>query len=202
MRTINQTFNVYSFDELSNEAKEHAIEKVRSSDWYLSYDWWDCIYEDAKTIAGLMGWDIDKIYFSGFWNQGDGACFEGSLGYKVGAYKAVTEYAPNDETLAFIAKEWQALQRRHFYALHATIKHRGHYYHERSMVCGAEDTRKEYWHDMPYETEKEILELCAEFSQWIYKNLENEYDHLTSDETITEFLTANDYEFTADGKIY
>lgn len=202
MRTINQTFNVYSFDELSNEAKEYAIEKVRSSGWYLSRDWWECIYEDAKTIAGLMGWHIDKIYFSGFYCQGDGACFEGTLEYKSGAYKAVTEYAPNDETLAFIAREWQALQRKHFYALRATIKHHSHYYHERSMTCDAEDTRKEYWHVVPYETEKEILELCAEFAQWVYKNLENQYDHLMSDEVIAEFLTANDYEFTADGEMY
>ena len=70
------------------------------------------------------------------------------------------------------------------------------------MECNAEDTRKEYWHDMPYETEKEILELCAEFAQWVYRNLENEYDHLTSDEAITEFLIANEYEFTGNGKIY
>ena len=202
MRTINQTFDVYSFDELSDEAKEYAIEKMRESDSYLSYEWWDYIYYDAKTIAGLMGWDIDKICFSGFWSQGDGACFEGTLEYKPGAYKAVTEYAPNDETLAYIVREWQALQRKHFYALRATIKHRGYYYHERSMECNAEDTRKGYWHVMPYETEKEILELCAEFAQWVYKNLENEYNYLTTDEAIAEFLTANDYEFTAEGKVY
>lgn len=202
MRAINQTSNVYSFDELSKEAKEYAIEKVRISDWYLSYEWWDFIYDDAKTIANLMGWSIDKIYFSGFWNQGDGACFEGILEYKSGAYKAVTEYAPNDEALAFIAREWQALQHRHFCALHATIKHTGHYYHERSMVCDAEDTRKGYWHVVPYETEKEILELCVEFAQWIYKNLEKEYNHLISDEAIAEFMIANEYEFTSDGEIY
>lgn len=202
MRAINQTFNVYSFVELSDEAKEYAIEKVRHSDWYLSYNWWEYAYEDAKTIANLMGWSIDKIYFSGFWSQGDGACFEGSLEYKAGAYKAITEYAPNDEILAYIVREWQALQRKHFYALRATIKHSGHYYHERSMTCDAEDTRKEYWHNMPYETEKEILELCAEFAQWVYKNLENEYNYLMSDEAISEFLTANEYEFMIDGSIY
>lgn len=199
---MRQSFNVYSFHELSDKAKEYAIEKVRSSDWYLPYEWYDCVYNDAITIARLMGWDIDKIYFSGFWNQGDGACFEGTLEYRPGAYKAVTEYAPNDETLAFIAREWQALQRKHFYSLRATIKHRGHYYHERSMVCDAEDTRKDYWHVLPYETEKEILELCAEFAQWVYKNLENEYNYLMSDEAIAEFLTANDYEFMIDGSIY
>lgn len=202
MRTINQTFNVYSFDELSDEAKEYAIENMRTSDSYLSYDWWDFVYDDAKIIASLMGWNIEKIYFSGFYSQGDGACFEGSLEYKSGAYKEVTEYAPNDETLAFIAREWQALQRKHFYALRATIKHRGHYYHERSMSCDAEDTRKEYWHVVPYETEKEILELCTEFAQWVYKNLADEYNYLTSDGAIEKFLIANEYEFTVDGEIY
>lgn len=202
MRTIEQSFNVYSFEELPDEAKEYAIEKMRESDNYLPYEWYDCVYNDAITTASLMGWNIDKIYFSGFWNQGDGACFEGTLEYRPGAYKEVTEYAPNDETLAFIAREWQALQRKHFYALRATIKHRGHYYHERSMECIAEDTRKDYWHVLPHETEKEILELCAEFAQWVYKNLEEEYNCLMSDEAIAEFLTTNDYEFTIDGEIY
>lgn len=189
MKTINETFKIYSFDELPDEAKEYAIENMRTSESYLSYDWWDIIYEDATTIARLMGWDIGKIYFSGFWSQGDGACFEGSLEYKIGSYKNVTEYAPNDETIAFIAKKWQELQRKHFYALHATINQCGHYYHERSMSCDVEDTRIDnYWYNVPYESEKEILELCAEFAQWIYKNLEKHYDYLMSDEGIADFL--------------
>ncbi len=40
---------VFEFDELTGSAKE------RARDWYrrdaLDYEWWDCIYEDAKTIG-------------------------------------------------------------------------------------------------------------------------------------------------------
>lgn len=37
MRTITNTFNVYSFDELSDEAKENAIDRVRYDRSCLSW---------------------------------------------------------------------------------------------------------------------------------------------------------------------
>lgn len=47
MKTIKTT--VYTFDELSEEAKENA------RDWYregaLNYDWWDGIYDGAKMVG-------------------------------------------------------------------------------------------------------------------------------------------------------
>lgn len=36
MRTITNTFNVYSFEELSNEAKENAINSFRYDNSFLS----------------------------------------------------------------------------------------------------------------------------------------------------------------------
>ena len=48
MRTITNTFNVYSFDELSNEAKENAIDSFRYDDSYLS--WQDEAINTIKEI--------------------------------------------------------------------------------------------------------------------------------------------------------
>lgn len=57
METI--TTKVYTFDELSDSAKDKA------RDWYntagLEYDWWESIYEDAKTIGlEITGFGLDR----------------------------------------------------------------------------------------------------------------------------------------------
>ena len=115
MRDITTT--VYQYHELSDEAKEKArdwFREVSAGDDFFS----ESVFEDAATIADLMGLDIRQthvkrgdgsshwnpvIYWSGFCSQGDGACFEGSYRYKPGSVKAVTDYAPLDDELQRIA---------------------------------------------------------------------------------------------------
>lgn len=105
-------YTVYDFDELSEQAKQKAIEDYRIDG--LEYDWWDYIYEDADRIASMMGIEVERksvplmsgktrqdpaIYLTGFSSQGDGACFEGVYRYRKGCVKAVHAYAPTDEHL-------------------------------------------------------------------------------------------------------
>ena len=47
MRTIE--VKLYEFEELSNEAKENAIEENRTMN--VEHDWWDCTYEGMKEIG-------------------------------------------------------------------------------------------------------------------------------------------------------
>lgn len=37
------------------------------------------------------------------------------------------------------------------------------------------------------------------FADWVYKQLENEYDYRTSEEACREAIESNDYEFTEKG---
>lgn len=54
-----ETINVYKFDELSEEAKETAINEFR--DINVSYNWWEFTYEDAKEIGlKITGFDLDR----------------------------------------------------------------------------------------------------------------------------------------------
>ena len=116
---------VYQFNELSDEAKDKAIENYRQAGF--DYEWWNYIFEDAKRMGVLMGITVDNIYFSGFSSQGDGACFEGSYEYQKGSVKAIREETgDSDKDLTAIAKGLQAEQRRNFYGLSASVKHRGH----------------------------------------------------------------------------
>ena len=69
---------------------------------------------------------------------GDGALFEGAYDFAKGAPKAIRAHAPEDSELHRIADALQAIQRRNFYQLHATVTHRDRYYHEYSMAISVE----------------------------------------------------------------
>ena len=60
MRTIRT--KVYKFSELSDKAKQKAIEKFY--DINVDYDWWESVYEDAKNIGlKITGFDIDRASY-------------------------------------------------------------------------------------------------------------------------------------------
>ena len=50
--------NLYSFDELSEKAKQYSLDKYRSIN--VEHDWWDSTYDDAKQIGlKLETFDLD-----------------------------------------------------------------------------------------------------------------------------------------------
>jgi hypothetical protein len=185
---------VFTYNELSESAKN------RARDWFyqagaLHHDWFDSVYEDAKAVGALMGITIDKIYFTGFASQGDGACFEGSYEYAKGAVKAIADYAPQDETLPRIAKALQETQRKAFYRLSAKVYHSGHYYHSRCTSIHV--FNQSDWAES--EIDESISESLRDFMDWIYNQLERDHDYLSSQEVVEETIVANGYTFTADG---
>lgn len=199
---------VFKFDELSDTAKEKARKRFR--DGALDYDWWEYVYEDAATIADLMGIDLRTkpvklmsgktsyepcIYFVGFCSQGDGACWEGTYSYKEGSVKAVKSHATQDKELHRIASGLYDVQRRYFYKLSARVSHRGHYYHSGCMDIDVDFGDFNYNKD----TDEELTQLLRDFADWIYKQLETENDWRLADEQVDENIRANEYEFEEDG---
>ena len=196
MKTI--TANTYTFSELSDKAKDKA--RQYHHDAYMSDGFWhECTIGDAKEVGKILGFDIDKIYFSGFWSQGDGASWAGGYEYAKGAPAAVASYTGNDVELVRIAKGLQDIQRRHFYKLVASVSRTGYYSHAHTMRADVED-RTDPYRDVS-DAEEALLELFRDFADWIYKNLEKEYDYQTSDEAIAEAFDANGVTFDADGNI-
>lgn len=59
MRT--ETIEIYTYAELSEKA-------LRDYSGSIDYDWSDSVYEDAMTIASLIGVTIDKIAYTGFYS--------------------------------------------------------------------------------------------------------------------------------------
>src|SRR5277367_2431206 len=141
---------VYDFTELSGAARDKARVWFRET---IDHDWWDSVYDDFEQICPILGVTLATrtvrlmgggtrqkscIWFSGFSSQGDGACFAGRYAHAKNAPRQIRSYAPQDSDLHRIADTLQSAQRRNFYQLHATISHRGRYYHEHSMTIDVE----------------------------------------------------------------
>ena len=200
-----KTITTYSFAELSDESKETARSWWREHG--LDYEWYDCTIDDAKMCGALLGIDIDKIYFSGFWSQGDGASFESNYRYKPGWRKALRKHAGGDDLkeLERIGVELQRAQRFASYQITASTRQHGHYM--RGMVVDVElgdPPGGDGWPTLegrPHLWEEPVKDALNDFAHWVYRSLEKEYKYLDSDEYVDEMLTINEYDFTAEGKV-
>ncbi|VDC33871.1 antitoxin of toxin-antitoxin stability system [Pseudogemmobacter humi] len=203
---------VYRFDELPDAGKD----KARA--WYregaFDHDWYDAVYEDFQRIAEilgirlrtrtsrLMGGGISEspcIWFTGFWSQGDGAAWEGTYSFSKGSASAIRSYAPKDRELHRIADALLAIQRRNLYQLQADVRHRGNTYHAFTMDIDV--TRESpVGQDMTEDAESTVTDLLRDLARWLYRQLEQEYDYLSSDAAVDEAVLANGYTFTESGR--
>ena len=111
----------------------------------------------------------------------------------------IREYAPQDTELHRIADALQAVQRRNFYQLRAEATHRGHYYHEYCMAISVERDNPS-WQDMTADAEEGVIEALRDLARWLFRQLEREYDYLSSDDVVDETIVANGYTFTEAGQ--
>lgn len=199
---------VYTFDELDDKAK------ARARDWYREgfgqdTDWADYVIEDAVRMAEMMGISIDTqpvklmggstrqdpIVYWQLHTQGSGACFEGTYSYKAGSVKAIETEAPKDPELHQIVRELRDVQKRYGYALEARITHRRPGAHSMSTVIDVDKVKG------PNECVAADLEApLRAFMDWIYQQLNAEWDYQTSDDVVEETIRGNDYEFEEDGR--
>ena len=93
----------------------------------------------------------------------------------------------------------QAVQRRNFFQINASIALHGRYCHEYSMAIEAERDSPT-WQPMTDDAEDTVTEAMRDLARWLYRQLRSEYEHQTSDEAVDEIVSANEFTFTADGK--
>lgn len=187
MKTISIT--LYTYNELFEKAQERARDDWRES---TKVDL-DFALDDAKIVGRYLGFDIDRIPYSGFDSQGDGASITGSWSADRVDPVHLSEYAPSDTELADICETLCAISIRNPEAT-VELTPYGHYCHEHSV-------RYELY-DMSDADEDVFVKAARKFMRWIYARLESDYQHQTSDETIAATLTDNEYFFTEDGTLY
>lgn len=142
---------------------------------------------------------VDKMYFSGFWSQGDGASFEGHISDFETFWNAHKIQVP---TVADFLSRGLTSQ----VSLHCSV--RGRYVHERSMrfddVFEIEGQRfssslqEAAWQVKTQAAATEwssfverAEEIFRDHARDLYRQLEEEYNYLTSDEQVLESLLAN-----------
>ena len=196
----------FKFSELDEKAKDKARDDYRESA-YPYDDWWDFVYEDAIRMGKMLGIEIEhhshksvtnkpirtpQIFFSGFSSQGDGACYSGTYSFEPEAMQKLKAEC-NDDELFRIAEELRVLQltcRLMGIELDTTMitVNSGGYSHSNMMsveLCAGDDTDEDA--DLS-DIEKSMTQLMRDFADWIYKQLESEYDWLMSDECVDDRL--------------
>ena len=184
--------NIYTFDELPDDAKERAREWWRGC-FAQDSEWYDYTIDDSKECLSLLGFTATDILFTGFWSQGDGACFTGSWSASdVKPVRAMRAHAPKDDTLLRLSRDLNRLKRRDREA-YATLIHRYRYCHENTIGFDIRNAKRD-------DTIDTLTELSRDAMRWVYRQLEQEYEFMTANEQVDDAIRANEYEFTEAGK--
>lgn len=190
MKTISVC--LYQFDELDIKAKEVAREWFKKD--YPDHGWWKSVYDEAKEIATRFGIEIKDINFSGFWSQGDGACFTGMFRTTdLQPLKRLKEGYPTELQLHALLERLHVVDRAFNTMQRISIGVRGHYSHSGTMTF---DNLDDEYTDAAL---GEVSKCLRSFADWIYASLEKEYEYLTSNECVDETIRANEYWFLVDG---
>lgn len=160
---------VYSFNELSEEARERVLRDL--NDINVDYEWYQYIYDDALDIGlELRSFDIYNRFING---------------------KLIT---PFSSSIAAVFKNHGAKTR--------TYEIAKFYLKEFEIILN----KKENERGLDFEVLRELEELEENYKRALLREylniLSTEYEYLTSEEAIIETIEINNYEFTANGKIY
>jgi hypothetical protein len=171
-----KTINLYSFDELSDKAKENAINKL--SDINIDYQWWESTYDDAENVGlKITKFDLDRNRYA------KGHFISDALET---ANKILKEHGENCETYKTAQK---------------FILERDNLVYKYSDKKNTEIVAEENEYDFDCECE----ELESEFLNSILEDysiiLQNECDYLQSSEAIIESIKYNEYDFDENGNL-
>jgi len=173
MRTVTDTYTAYTFDELTDKAKDVAREWFREV--YQWEDWYDCVYEDAKNIGlKIKEFDVDR-----------GAYVKASFlaSAEETAHKIEKEHGESCETFKD-AKEY--LKQRDEIVDTAPKTQDGEFENEYELDQKLDDLDSEF-----------LKTLQEDYRSMLQK----EWDWINSNEIIDENIRINEYEFLENGKI-
>jgi hypothetical protein len=180
-----KTIQIFSFEELSPEAQEVALEQFKLDiDRGVippSYDH-DPIIEGITEDLNEMGIDNVDVRYTGFWSQGDGLSFTGEVG----------------DVPLFIERLGLKIDKNseiNFVRGSSRYSHENTVHTELSIDC-EEKLSAESWNKAYDLIEEWRKSKCKEF----YNRLEKYYDECNSEESLKDELIEREYHFTEKGK--
>lgn len=221
------TIKLYSFEELSEDAKKVAINNNRK--FQVDHDWWDCTYDDFVKLCNIIkvplvytyGKNVKtKIYnisFSGFYHQGSYSAFECAIStsdvfsiienFESQNWKK--EFPKLEITMPSLTKNWKQIKKAENqldFIIDSKCAGRG------CFSVSSEWTlhNERMGNDGNWLPHPNVELVCDEICEWVeqllkelnsilYKWLQEEYEYRTSDECVSESLIANECEFLEDG---
>lgn len=173
MKTITKKFKTFSFEELNQEARDKARQTWNESNDYpfLQDDLREYIHEELQELG------FEVVGFSTSENPTIRPYY--SLSYSQGdglMFEGTVKDKKGNEY---------------------TIKHEGHYYHERSTEIEGTDKNGEWISTKDFE-EKIYIPLCKKIAERGYDAIE----YMESEESFKETCEANDYTFLEDGTMF
>lgn len=195
MRKVTKEYNVYTFDELSDSAKENARQWMRegiAGDSFAVDTLLDNTVTDAAEMLGIrfvkrgaypaIDWDTNPI----------GAAFNGSwYASKVAVDKLKADFTQNKvlhviaDDLAAVAADFPDASADCSIGRHCTQRVDMEFGYEDECGAAEESTR----------------DALRAFASWIASTINAEIEYQNSDEAIDETIRANEYEFTESGEV-
>lgn len=168
MKTIK--INLFEFNELSEQAKQKAIEKNYAIN--VQHDWWDCTYEDAKNIGlKLKSFDLDRN------RHATGQFMYAANEVAANILKEHGEDCETYKTTVNFMDNWQPV-------FNDYMDSSSENYESRDLENTLMDLENDY-----------LTDLLEDYSIM----LQNECEYLQSEEAIIETFEANGYTFEEDG---
>lgn len=177
--------------KLTDEHRKQLLDRYRDAD--VHDEWYRPTYDSFGTDMEAIGVYVDRVHFSGFWSQGDGACFDGHVG-DWGEFLAAVG---KPELADFVMEHGPSFS----WASH------GRYCHEHTVEFGVNGLVIENPHDENYDPLRhaaweaaygeygplhslgdDFIEFLRDKMRDLYRTLEEEYEYLTSDEEVTTFI--------------
>lgn len=187
-----RTYKVYKFNELSDEAKEKAIEKIRKREYNAGFPWSEEYRQSLEGFAKFFDITLKDWSVGG---RGEGVSFD--LSENMDGLKGVRLYKYLVNNYLNRTKEYKYSKEK-----------KGQKYNVLAGECfftgfcadeNLLDAIREFCKKPKKDLEaRELFEAC--FWDWI-KAYNADSDYQTSDEGIKETIEANDYDFLENGTI-
>jgi hypothetical protein len=217
--TITREYTVYTFDELSDKAKEHAL--LKHIEW-IDNDWDVGIIDNFKEQGSDRGFNIDDVRYTLAYSQGDGAAWYGGIDAKLFLDYHLKDDDP-DYARYIVLRE---LLREDWLKLHPQASYGGFKYHLMQVSINCEYSTLNFNDGEVMESgvlqganiyelgeginDNELIDKLEEWMQAeaksyaedIFDALRDEYEYQTSAENFKELCDANEWRFDEQGSLF
>jgi hypothetical protein len=207
MRTIIKT--VYKFEELSDEAKEKAINSFRDDPMDFENEA-DCIIMNWQERLFNIGFEDADIKYCGFYSQGQGASFTADVDTEkvINSMIMCNRISKKQAVLYNILLYLEKLKMVEL--IYSVYRTNHHYVHELTVFVDSYSEyymneysyANDYFNERFEELRNDIQEYMRELCQEIFFDLRRGYEYVNSDKYIKEQIKINEMEFYEDGTFY